>query len=104
MQDSNFIRASAHNISEHTTHKTHHSLFQEIQTRVHTSNDRDKQRMYNRIQQIFSPQNPSHLPNEGFQGDMMLPFVNQKLPSVATDPTKKTLELNISSQLTLGPL
>lgn len=62
--------------------------------------------MYDKISQIFSPMNPSHLPNQGYQGDMMLPFVNQKIVSVSKElkarQAQENNDLDISSQLTLG--
>ena len=69
--------------------------------------------MYDKIKQIFSPNNPSNALQNGFDGDMMLPFVNQRVMSVGKEmktrkpnkdtPTKEKKEsLNVvSSKVTL---
>lgn len=52
------------------------NLLRDIQMQVGLTSSRDKQEMYDKIKQIFSPSNPSNQLQNGFDGDMMLPFVN----------------------------
>ena len=72
------------------------NLLRDIQMQVGLTSSRDKQEMYDKIKQIFSPNNPSNQLQNGFDGDMMLPFVNQRIVSVSKElkparkPSKET--------------
>ena len=68
--------------------------------------------MYDKIKQIFSSQNPSNSPQNGFDGDMMLPFVNQRIAasvgkglslksSANEKPERENLLNVVSSKVTL---